>query len=481
MSTHVSIEKLSPGGDGIARIQLKPNAPEKYVLFVPYTAPGEKIEINFTENKKSYGRGIPVRILEKSPNRSIPACPYYFAPEKKSWCGGCNFQHLLYSAQLEEKRNLIQDAMTRIGSLPSIPILPAIAAPRDLEKWRFRNKIQIPFGRSGQEVVSGFYAPSSHQIVPIDDCLIQSEPLMKIVKFITQKMNDWKCEPYLEEARKGWLRHLYIRESSSGEHLVAFITAYAVFSRKEDWIREIRKRFRSVTGICQNIQPAQTNVILGKEWKTLYGQDHLLETLQGLGVNHSDLKLKVSAPSFFQVNSHMAIKLYELVRKFFIEEEPQANESVLDLHCGVGGIALTLAPHCKKVIGVDNVHSSISDAQENSRLNAISNCEFIQQDAAQFMEELEKLGTVPKGTVPDFSPSSTTVILDPPRAGCDPLLIQSLIKLRPAKIIYVSCEPTTLARDIKLLTSSGYLCKKIQPIDLFPQSSHIESVSLLTL
>ena len=468
----VYIEKLSLGGDGIARVpSQKGGALSNFVIFVPYSVPGDLVQIKVTECKKTFAKGQIKKIIKKGFGRTDPPCPYFFSPEfTNRWCGGCNFQQLKYSAQLEEKPRMLREALERIAGQSSPPILPAIGSS-SVEEWRYRNKIQIPLGKIKERAVAGFYVPSSHQIVSIEDCLIHSEELMSLVNFVLQKMNEWKIEPYSEISHQGWLRHLTIREEkSSMEKLLVFVTSNDHFPKKEEWCKLIQEKFPKVVGICQNVNGEKTNVILGKEWKKIFGVDFLTESLNGLKTDGTPIKLKVSAGSFFQVNTKMGEKLYKVVRDFAALEETEKEKILLDLYCGVGGIALSLSPNFHKVIGVDEVHSSIEDAKENAQLNKIANVEFFREDAGDF---LGKVLLKARGS------ETLAVVLDPPRSGCAQTILQKIIELKAKKIIYVSCEPSTLARDIKFLSACGYRLKKVQPVDLFPQSSHIESVSLL--
>lgn len=458
----VTIEKISLGGDGIVRIKDSSN----FVIFVPYTAPNDKVEILVTEKRKNFARGQVQRVLESNSLRTEPPCPYFFAPSKNEWCGGCNFQHLHYESQLQMKLDAFKETAAKIGGIDPNLILPVTGSVD--HQWRYRNKMQVPFGvgKSG-ESVAGFFAPNSHRIVPINDCLIHPDAMMKLVQFVRGRMKEWKLAPYSEKNHSGWLRHLLIRrDMAGGKMLVIFVTRADFFPRRAEWIAQIQNQFPDIVGICQNINEECTNVILGKKWKKIFGRDFLFETLRGLGKN-GDLKLKVSAGSFFQVNTAMAEKLYDQVRRF-VQEKPGGH--LLDLYCGVGGIALTCASFLDQVIGADETYSSIEDAKENMRLNQIANCRFHRVDVHAFLKEYRRT----------LNPSaSLTIIVDPPRMGCAEEVLREIVKLKPVRIIYVSCEPSTLARDLKLIVSHGFAVRKIQPVDLFPQSAHVESVTLI--
>ncbi|OGR56348.1 MAG: 23S rRNA (uracil-5-)-methyltransferase RumA [Elusimicrobia bacterium RIFCSPLOWO2_02_FULL_39_32] len=489
----VRIEELSQGGDGIARA-------ENFVIFVPYSAPGDELGVKIVEKHKNFAKAEIVKILNPSKFRTSAPCPYYFTAGAKEWCGGCNLQHLSYLYQTEIKTKVFRNTLQKLGHFSEQFILPALTV-QDEGQWKYRNKIQIPFGVDPQsKIISGFFKPKSHQIIPIQACLIHSEKMMEIVRFVNDQMNSWKIKSYSQENHKGWLRHLYIREESwSNKMLLTFVTLDPSFPRKEEWIKILNKEFPQILGICQNINPEKTNVILGRSWKFLWGQNYLTEKLQGLRSNSQELILKISAGSFFQVNTAMANKLYQVIQQFVLKEG-EKPDTVLDLYCGVGGIALSLAESCKKVIGVDEVPSSISDAKENSKLNFYSDepipCQkesemaVISFNSDQRVSKSKKIPSIDFFCKDVYSflkrfkkewGKSLTFVLDPPRSGVAPEVLAEIVRLRAEKIVMVSCEASSLARDLKFLCSTGYGLKKIQPVDLFPQSSHIESVSLLSL
>ena len=494
----MTIEKLSYGGDGIARVS-------NFVIFVPYSAPGDEVRIRITEKKKDFARGRILRILKEGEDRVKPPCPYFFAVDRQPpapsppprfsgarsrpggadqspplWCGGCNFQHIHYPGQLKQKTEVLKEALEKIGGLSDFALFPAIGMHPDSE-WRYRNKIQIPFGRNGQEVVAGFFAPSSHRIVPMEDCLIHSQGIMNLVMLVRRQMDDWKLGVYSEKTHSGWLRHLWVRgEMLSGKMLVTFVTSEDPFPRRAEWTRLIHEKFPEVTGICQNINGKRTNVILGKKWKKIWGEDFLVESIDRPN-GAAPLKLRVSAGSFFQVNTKMAEKLYRVV-KDMVSERGRTPGLLLDLYCGVGGIGLGCSDLFEHVVGVDETYSSIQDAKDNARLNRISNCKFLRFDVSAFLRDFSldasatKLGGSAFG---GYRLPLAAVVLDPPRSGCTEEVLKGIARLKSPKIVYVSCDPSTLARDLKFLSRNGYRLDKVQPVDLFPESSHIESVSLL--
>lgn len=468
----VHIEKLSLGGEGIARIPSNNSgSPSNLVAFVPYSAPDEKIEIKITEKKKNFVRGAITQIVQKAQGRIVPACPYFFSPSSHQWCGGCNFQHLKYETQLQEKTKIFKETLSKIASIPENYIFPIVGNPTENE-WRYRNKIQIPLGRdNNHKVMSGFFAPHSHHIVPIQDCLIHSEKMMEIVRFVQQQMNQHKLAPYSEKTHTGWLRHLIVRKTEwDNKMLIIFVTLNPSLPYQSQWVKLMKKKFPNVVGFHQNINHRQTNVILGTKWKKIYGQDYLVEKLNGLGPHDHQLKLRISAGSFFQVNTLMAERVYSWVRNLVSNSQSDQRSLLLDLYCGIGGIGLRCASQFKKVIGADESFSSIHDAKQNAQLNGLSNCEFFCGDVELFLKDFL------------FTPYHLPIdclLLDPPRAGCSEKVLKQIVKLQPSRIIYVSCEPSTLSRDLKFLMTDIYQVKQIQPFDFFPQSSHIESVSLI--
>lgn len=461
----LKIERLSLGGEGIAHADGR-------VIFIPYTAPGDVIEAEITETHARYARARLVQVIQASPSRTQPPCSYHFqtsAAQNRIFCGGCSWQHLTYSSQLDAKRQLVQETLERLGGLRGVAVKPVLGMQ---DPWRYRNKVQEPIGWDGRQLISGFYAQESHDIVPIQDCLVQSSLSVSLINRTRDLLEKFHVRACDNERHNGWIRHLLVRTTSAprtapfpargdreggGEQaLLLFITRSSDFAHERGILEPLINEFPQLAGIHQNVNPGRTNVILGRQWRKIYGADFIEEQL-------GHLRFRLSPGSFFQVNSLQAKVLYDVAA-----EMAGRGERLLDLYSGVGGIALWLADRFREVGGVDEVPSAIENAEANAELNGIENARFIAQPVESFLRGLRR------------SPGSLCVTLDPPRAGCVPQVIHSLIHLQPDRLVYVSCDPGTLARDLGLLIKGGYRVQEVQPVDLFPQTPHIETVVKLT-
>jgi 23S rRNA (uracil1939-C5)-methyltransferase len=456
--TDIKVDRLALDGDGIGRL----SGPGKHAgeaAFVPYALPDETVRARLLVQKQRHSRWLPVAVPSPSPSRIDPPCPYHFKPGLGGyWCGGCNWQQMPAETQLQMKGRLLEETLQRLGGIPNPPVRPPIASP---EVWRYRNKVQVPFGRAGSRPVAGFFAPGSHTIVEFEDCLVQPTPSVELVRFVRAFTEQHKWAPYEEDAGRGWLRHLLVRTNAEGRALVALVTTNPSFPDRERFLAEIRKRFPFVAGVHQNVQPARTNVILGERWIRLWGADRLEEKMLGLSVTYG-------AGSFFQINKLAAEKLYALA----IEELGAGPESnVIDVYCGVGMLTLLAARKCRLALGIESVKAAIHDAEGNAERNGIRNAMFMTAPA-----ETALAGGTTK--VEMVASENLLVMVDPPRSGCEPAVVNALLRLNPARIVYVSCHPATLARDIKLL-SSRYELASVTAVDLFPQTSHIEAVARL--
>ncbi len=466
----LTIEKLTSSGEGLARIKTQTSAEDtQQVIFVPYALPGEKVKAQITDARKKFARARLLEVYTPHPERIAPECPYYFKPgQSQTWCGGCNFQHAGFTLQLAEKLKTLNETCERIGGFKSLPLAPVKSTG---SPWRYRNKIQIPFNSGQGQAQCGFFAPDSHTLVPIDDCLIHPEMMMRLVRFVRQKMAEWNLPGYNEKKHQGWLRNLIVRQSLEGKLLVIFVTLNPGFPRKNDWTKELQTNFPELVGICQNVNPVATNVILGKSWQNHAGQSYLTEVLNGFKSSPRPIKIKISAPSFFQVNTLAATALYQEVEERVLSIPLSQRQSLLDLYCGVGGMTLALAPHFKSTLGVDSTSTAIHDALTGAQWNRQNETKFYCKDVGHFLKHFPLKKSAPK---------SLCMILDPPRAGCEPSVLNDLIKIAPQNIIYVSCDPSTLARDLKILCAGSYRLIHLQPFDLFSQSAHIETVVHLT-
>ncbi len=436
----IEIVGLGDSGEGIGSF-------EGLKIFVEGALPTEKIQVQIVEVKKNYALGKLEKILIESSDRVQPQCKYFPA------CGGCQIQHLNYQAQLKIKQQKVIDAVERIGKIFDAEILPTLGMKNFSN---YRNKMQFPVGKIDGNFVCGCYEKKSHKIIDVADCLIQREGNNKILRAVKLLAKKFNLEPYDEKKHTGFLRHIMGRVGCTGELMIVLVTANKNFPQAKNFCAEIKKILPEVTSIQQNIQPEKNNVILGRETKILFGSSTIIDRL-------GNLRFNISARSFFQVNTAQAEILYQTALNF---AELTGNEIVIDAYCGTGTIGLFMSKLAHKIIGIEIEPAAIEDAKKNALENKISNAEFFVGDAVKFIPKLYN-----KKIFADV------VVVDPPRAGCAKKVLETFAAMQPKKIVYVSCNAATLARDLKILLELGYKTTKIQPVDMFPQTAHIESVA----
>lgn len=419
-----------------------------FKVFVDGLLPGEIARVMVTQLKKNYAVGKALDLLKRSKDRIEPQCPIY------NECGGCQLQHLSYSAQLNWKRQQVIDALKRIGKLNLKNILIKDTIGMN-EPWNYRNKMQFPVSKANSDVKIGCYAKGTHDVIDVNNCLIQRELNNEILQAARKVIAKFKIPIYDEDKHRGILRHVMGRVGANGEIMLVLVTAVENLPNAKSIVRALRNELPQITSIQQNIQPQHNNVILGRKTNILYGKRTIVDKI-------GDFKFNISARSFFQVNTSQAEKLYKTALDF---ADLHGNEIVVDVYCGTGTITLFLAKRAKFAYGIEIVSSAIADAKVNARVNNIRNVEFVVGDATVMLPRL--------GVKPDV------IVIDPPRAGCDEAVLKSIVKMTPSRVVYVSCNPSTLARDLAILEMNGFKVEKVQPVDMFPQTSHIESVTLL--
>jgi 23S rRNA (uracil1939-C5)-methyltransferase len=427
----VSLEIHGLGSTGVGIGSL-----DGYVLFVDGALPGELIEARITDPRKRHGFAELTKVLRPSPNRITPACPLF------GKCGGCQLMHLAYPEQLEMKRQKVADALERIGKI-ECDVKPCLPSPSPLS---YRNKIQLPAKKTPTGTTFGLYARASHDLIALDSCQIHCELGEEVYRRVKSLLKDHDLG----------LRHLLIKSAiQTQEALVILVTSKAPTPQLFDQAKKILTSHPSIQGVVHNLHSGKENVILGNVYETLAGKSTIQERL-------GDLKFQISAASFFQVNPPQAERLYAKALEF---AELTGQETVLDAYCGVGTLSLFFAKAAKKVLGIDCVPQAIENAKENAALNNIHNATFKAAKAEDFIRKI---------------PAVDIVLLNPPRKGCELSLLDSLERLAPKKIIYISCDPATLARDLSHLVQFGYKVDAVQPFDMFPQTSHVESVVKLS-
>ncbi len=425
---------------------------ENMVVFVPSAAIGDNLRVKIIKLSKNYVVGKIEEILSSSPDRISSDCNYY--PK----CGGCSFRHISYEAELRIKSNHVLGCLERIGGFKAFKLEPIISSKRINF---YRNKSQIPLGRnSSGELICGFFGGHSHRIVDCSNCLLHPKEFNKIVDAIKWWIKELNISIYDEQSHSGLLRHIYLRYAEiTGEIMVCLVVNGESIPFEKELVNYLRKLSLNIVSIYLNINTKKTNVILGKEFKLIWGKEKITDFL-------CDLKFEISPRSFYQVNRSQAEKLYMTIKEniAFLE-----NPEILDLYCGIGTIGLSLSKSAHKVLGVEIIKEAVEDANKNAFSNKITNSEFICCDVSELEDKM---------LINDAS--NRVIIIDPPRKGCTLTLIENIIKIRPKVLVYVSCNPATLARDLKIFCQKGFEIQKVIPVDMFPRTCHVETILLLS-
>lgn len=452
----LEITGLNHDGHGVGRYQ-------GFTLFVPNVIPGEIVKVKVIKVQKSYGVGRLIEVIKPSPHRVEPPCPVYYR------CGGCQLQHMAYEEQLRQKRLLVVDSLVRIGGLrvagfendhgsqdELVVVHPTIGMDNP---WQYRNKTQVPVGEQEGSLVTGFFAVRSHDIVPTESCAIQHENNDRAVQVIRRVGQELGISAYDEELHTGLLRHIVVRTGfRTGDVMVVLVINAPDLPeerQKERLVGALREEVPGLKSVMLNINRKRTNVIFGDEMKLLWGEEYIYDYIE-------DVKFAISARSFYQVNPVQTEKLYGKALEY---AQLTGKETVIDAYCGVGTISLFLARHAGRVYGVEVVGDAVADARRNARLNGMENVEFAVGESEKVIPWWYAQGI-----------RADVVVVDPPRKGCDPALLETIIKMRPQRVVYVSCNPSTLARDLRVLEDGGFRTVEVQPVDMFPQTGHVECV-----
>jgi 23S rRNA (uracil1939-C5)-methyltransferase len=421
-------------------------------VFVPRSAAGDQISVKILKTTKNYAFGKVEAILSPSPDRIASDCPQF------SRCGGCVYRHIRYDAECRAKQQRVQDAIERIAGFHYTVLNPIICAE---SPDHYRNKAQLPIGGgTAGEISLGFYAPRSHRIINCEKCLLQPEVFASAMQAFRKWEKSTQEDVYDEGTGRGHLRHLFLRMAeATGEVMVCIVVNGNGVHNEPGLVKLLREKVPGLKSVIINSNRERTNVILGPKCRTVWGQDFITDEL-------CSLKFRISPLSFYQVNRRQAERLYNLAAEY---AGLTGKETVLDLYCGTGTIGLSMAKKAGKIIGVEIVPQAVEDAKRNAEENKIDNAEFLCMDAAEATDMLKN-----RGERPDV------VILDPPRKGCDEALIENVAHMAAPRIVYISCNPETLARDLKRFALLGYKTMQVTPVDLFPRTAHVECVVLMS-
>jgi len=441
--TELSITGMTAEGMGAGRCQ-------GLAVFVPLTAPGDVIRAKIVKTAKNYAYGRLEEVLTPSPDRIEPDCPVF------AQCGGCCYRHISYEAELKIKTDRVRDALTRIGGFDSLPLRPILGAgSRD----GYRNKALLPLGEKKDGTLAmGFYAVNSHRIVDCESCRLQPEEFNAAMKAFRKWAAKYGDPLYNEKNHSGQMRRLYLRKGEkTGEIMACVVVNGNGLHHERELVSALQEAVPGLTSVVINSNRDKTNVALGKKCRTAWGSDVIRDALCGL-------TFRLSPLSFYQVNRRQAERLYEKAAEY---AALTGKETLLDLYCGAGTIGLSMAENAKKLIGVEIVPEAVENARQNAADNGITNAEFLCGDASQAAAELAR-----RGEKPDV------IVLDPPRKGCARGLIETVVSFSPERIVYVSCDPATLARDLKCFAELGYPPVEATPVDMFPATAHVETAAL---
>ncbi|WP_029159421.1 23S rRNA (uracil(1939)-C(5))-methyltransferase RlmD [Clostridium scatologenes] len=438
----MNITGMGYEGEGVGKIN-------DFTVFVPGALLNEKVKVKIVKVNKNFAFAKLIDVMEASEYRTEPACNIY------KRCGGCQLQHYSYKAQLNFKKQRVKDCIERIGKLKTSEVILYDTIGMD-DPYRYRNKVQLPVGEKNGEVNIGFYAQRTHQIINMDTCNIQHEAADKVLKLIKSWMKKYKIEAYNEQLHSGSIRHIMVRKAfKTNEVMVVVVTRSNELPHKEELIEMLIESKENIVSIIQNVNSKKTNVILGIECITLWGKDNISDYI-------GEFRFNISPLSFFQVNPVQTEVLYNKALEY---ASLTGNETVFDAYCGTGTISLFLSQKAKKVYGIEIVPQAIENAKINAEQNNIDNAEFIVGESEKVIPELIKNGV-----------KADVVVVDPPRKGCEKSLLEAIAQMSPERIVYVSCDPGTLARDLSILDELGYKVAEVQPVDMFPQTAHVETV-----
>lgn len=451
----VTIEDLGVGGEGIGKV-------DGYTLFIKDAIIGDVVEAKLMKAKKNYGYARLMKIIEPSTDRVEPRCP------EARRCGGCQIQAMSYEKQLEFKNQKVKNNLMRIGEVPQElleEIMEPICGMED--PYRYRNKAQFPIGRDKDgKIIAGFYAGRTHQIIPCDDCVLGVEQNEEILNTILRFMEKYNVEPYDEENHRGLVRHVLIRYGFTTKEIMVCLVINGKKLPHTDKLVEALAKIEGMTSITLSPNTEKTNVIMGRSIESLWGRDYIIDYI-------GDVKYQISPLSFYQVNPVQTEKLYGTALEY---ADLHGEETVWDVYCGIGTISLFLAQKAGKVYGVEIVPQAIDDARHNAEINGIENAEFFVGEAEKvlpdYYAEYEK-------EHPGQQARADVIVVDPPRKGCEESVLDTMVKMQPERIVYVSCDSATLARDVKYLREHGYELKRVKATDMFPQSVHVEVVTCL--
>ena len=443
----LEITALTNEGSGVGHYKEDSSDGRGMAVFVPMTAVGDVISCRVVKVLRSYAYGRVEGILTASPDRAEDGCPVY------AKCGGCCFRHISYEAELRAKQGFVQDAFTRLGGLsPEFLPIQGSESPEG-----YRNKLQMPVSKQDGRTVCGFYSERSHRVIQVDKCALQPELFAEITRFVTEQADRLRISVYNEEKHEGVLRHIYLRQGHYSGEVCLCLVARRKVPEFERLAKAAAERFPEITGVVLNINRDRTNVILGEEEQVIFGRAEIKDTMCGVDV-------EISPKSFYQVNTPAAEALYRQAAEFARPE----GKLLLDLYCGAGTIGLSMAGKARRLIGAEIVPQAVENARENADRNSVKNAEFICADAGQAAQQLEKSGERPD-----------VIILDPPRKGCSEDTLTACAGMQPERIVMISCNAATAARDCKRLAELGYTAAMVRPFDLFPRTSHVECVVLI--
>ena len=431
-------------GSGVCRIDGR-------AVFVPNTAVGDRLRVRILKATKKAVYGKAEEILVPSDDRITPDCDVFMK------CGGCCFRHISYASELEFKQKRVYDALTRIGGIDG-SLIQKIKGSDSAE--HYRNKAQLPVTRDRDgRIRVGFFAAASHRVIPLDRCMLHAEPFDRAIEIFLNWANKYNIEPYDEKTHSGVLRHLYLRFAEKTGELMVCVIINAKNLPYSNELVEMMRKLPELKTVVLNINTEKTNVITGKKCIDLYGDGYITDELCGL-------RFRISPLSFYQVNRTQAERLYGIARELADLKE---NETLLDLYCGTGTIGLSMAKNAKHLIGAEIIEQAVKDARINAGANGIENAEFICADSGKAAQMLR-----------DRNEKPDCIIVDPPRKGCSEEVIRTIADMGPTRVVYVSCDPATLARDIKLFAETGYKVQTAVPVDMFPRTAHVETVCLLS-